>query len=261
MDTASPQPPSKASCTALDVGILLRSRCVTSHTPLGQVHGSNALRHPGSLSLRYRDQACAPHPWPRSDLLQAAPQFVPAARLQSEHTEKGMDGAYDRLYDSCMTSQTDFRTLAFFAADHAETVNGKVYVNGGFWSILRFPAYPAVVPSMALVAVLEVPFRAYHQDHLFEIGMEDSDGNKLPFNVSGEFRVGAGPEMRYGDPTSMPLSVPITGLQIKSPGDYVFSLHIDGTEIERFSIRSIQVAVPMKLELSTPEIPPEDDAP
>lgn len=155
---------------------------------------------------------------------------------------------------------TDFRAIAFFAADHADTVNGKVYVNGGFWNVLRFPTYPAIVPSMALVAVLEVPFRAYQQDHRFEIGMRDSDGNELPLSVSGEFRVGASPEMRYGDPTLMPLSVSINGLQIDSPGDYVFSLSIDGSEIEKFSIRSVQVAIPMKLDVAAPDLPTEDDA-
>ena len=142
----------------------------------------------------------------------------------------------------------------------AETVNGKVYVNGGFWSVLRFPTYPAVVPSIALVAVLKVPFRAYHQDHRFEIGMEDSDGRKLPLSVSGDFRVGASPEMRYGDPTLMPLSVSINGLKIEAPGDYIFSLSIDGAEIERFSIRSVHVAVPMRLDVAEPDAPSADDA-
>ena len=33
---------------------------------------------------------------------------------------------------------------AFFVADHADVVGGKVYVNGGFWSRLQFPSYPAV---------------------------------------------------------------------------------------------------------------------
>lgn len=159
-----------------------------------------------------------------------------------------------------MTSTSSFRAVAFFAADHAETVNAKVYVNGGFWDVLRFATYPAVVPSMALVAVIEVPFSAYHQDHRFEISMEDSDGKALSFAVTGEFRIGAAPEMRYGDPTLMPLSVPINGLQIDSPGDYVFSLSIDGTEIEKFSIRSVQVAVPMRLDVAPPDAPTDNDA-
>ena len=38
-----------------------------------------------------------------------------------------------------------------------DVVGGKVYVNGGFWSRLQFPSYPAVVPHIAIVAALHVP--------------------------------------------------------------------------------------------------------
>lgn len=157
-----------------------------------------------------------------------------------------------------MTSDSDFRAVAFFAADHADTANGKVYVNGGFWSVLRFPTYPAVVPTIALVAVLEVPFRAYLQDHHFDIGLRNSDGEILPLAVSGEFRVGTNPEMRHGDPTLMPLSVMVNGLKLDSPGDYAFTLGVDGTEIETFPIRAIQVSAPMRLDVTDLEAPPDD---
>ena len=154
---------------------------------------------------------------------------------------------------------TDFRVLAFFAADHAQAESGKVYVNGGFWNRLRFPTYPAIVPSLALVAVVEVPYRAYHQDHAFRLGMEDADGNILPLEATGSFRVGAEPDLRVGDPTLMPIAIPITGLKIDKPGDYAFTLSIDGAELERYGIRAIQVAVPMKLELTPPDAPGDED--
>jgi len=50
---------------------------------------------------------------------------------------------------------------AFFTADHAEALNGKVYLNGGFWNRLNYPQHPAVIPTMALVAVVSVqlPFQ------------------------------------------------------------------------------------------------------
>lgn len=159
---------------------------------------------------------------------------------------------YDTWYDSRMTV-TDFRVVAFFAADHAQAEGGKVYVNGGFWNRLRFPTYPAVVPSLALVAVVEVPYRAYHQDHRFRIGLEDADSNVMPLEVTGEFRIGAEPDLRVGDPTLLPIAVPITGVKIDRPGDYSFTFGIDGTELERYTVRAVQVAVPMKLALSEPE--------
>jgi hypothetical protein len=155
---------------------------------------------------------------------------------------------------------TDFRVLAFFAADHAQAVGGKVYVNGGFWNRLRFPTYPAIVPSLSLVAVLEVPYRAYHQDHSFRLGMEDTDRNVLPLEATGSFRVGAEPGLRVGDPTLMPIAIPITGLRIDKPGDYAFTLSIDGAELERYRVRAVHTAVPMKLEFADPDAPSDEEA-
>jgi hypothetical protein len=155
---------------------------------------------------------------------------------------------------------TDFRVVGFFAADHARAESGKVYVNGGFWNRLRFPTYPSVVPSLAVVAVVEVPYRAYHQDHTFRIGLEDADGNALPVEVTGEFRIGAEPDLRVGDPTLLPIAVPITGLKIDKPGDYSFTFGIDGTELGRYTVRAVQVAVPMKLELKEPDASGDEEA-
>lgn len=138
----------------------------------------------------------------------------------------------------------DIEAAAFFAADHAVVENGKVYVNGGFWSMLRFPSYPAVQPTLSIVAVIHVPWRAYQQDHRFSIGLQDSDGKDLPLNIAGEFRVGAGVDMRVGDPTLMPLAVSINNFTIETAGDYAFTLSVDGTEISRYQVRAIQVAVP-----------------
>jgi hypothetical protein len=156
-------------------------------------------------------------------------------------------------------TMTDFRVLAFFAADHAQAVAGKVYVNGGYWNRLRFPTYPAIVPSLSLVAVLEVPYRAYHQDHNFRLGMEDADGNVLPLEATGSFRIGAEPDLRVGDPTLMPIAIPITGLKIDKPGDYAFTLSIDGAELERYQVRAVQTAVPMKLEFADPDAPSDEE--
>lgn len=152
---------------------------------------------------------------------------------------------------ACMTSQLrpSFDAVAFFAADHADAVNGKVYVNGGFWNKLSYPQYPAVVATMSLVAVIRIPFREYQEDHRFLLGMVDADGNALPLKVEGQFRVGASPDLRRGDPTLMPLAIPVSGLRIEAPGDYSFTLSVDGTELARYQVRAIQIATPLRFEI------------
>jgi threonine dehydrogenase-like Zn-dependent dehydrogenase len=62
-----------------------------------------------------------------------------------------------------------FTALGFFPADHAAAESGKVYASGAYWGTLHFPTFPAVLPSMALVAVVQQPFSAAHADHEFAI--------------------------------------------------------------------------------------------
>lgn len=138
---------------------------------------------------------------------------------------------------------TDITALAFFPSDHGAVEGGKVYANGAFWDRLRFPTYPQVLP-ISLVAVLRIPYRAYLQDHTFEMSMVDSDETELPLRVDGDFRVGASPDMRTGDPTTMPVAVRVNNVTIPQAGDYSFVLKVDGAEIARYAFRAVQIATP-----------------
>jgi hypothetical protein len=140
-------------------------------------------------------------------------------------------------------SGTDFEVMGFFPADHAVTVEGKIYANGGFWDTLRFPSFPQII-SFSLVAVVRVPYRAYHQDHNFELTMEDNDGGAMPLQIGGVFRVGSEPHMRVGDPTTMPLTVTVSQFTFEQPGDFAFVLKIDGSPVARYPVRVVQFAVP-----------------
>lgn len=151
---------------------------------------------------------------------------------------------------------TDFRVLGFFPADHAAALEGKVYVNGGFWNLLRFPSFPAVMPSFSLVAVLEVPYRAYHQDHTFVLALEDADANPMNFRAEGTFRVGTEPHMRVGDPTVLPFTVNVNNLTFERPADLSFKLELDGTELHRYGFRVVQVIGSL-----TPATPPPAGGP
>lgn len=135
-----------------------------------------------------------------------------------------------------------FTSLGFFAADHAAAENGKIYVSGGYWSVLRFPAFPATLPSMALVAVLQQPFHLAHSDHAFTMTLRDSDNNSLPMNIDGQFRAAPGIDSRYGDAGVIPVVVPLYGLTFQRPGEYSFVLCVDGEELDTYAFRVIQVA-------------------
>lgn len=139
-------------------------------------------------------------------------------------------------------ADTDIHSVAFFTADHAAVESGKLYINGGCWDRLTLGSFPAAV-SLAVVAVLHVPWHAYHRRHSFAVTVEDADGKNLPVEFKGDFQVGAAPEMKIGQPTIMPIAAVANGMPVDRPGDISFVLSVDGGEIDRWTIHINQVAV------------------
>ena len=141
-------------------------------------------------------------------------------------------------------SLSPFKVLAFFTADHAVVENGKVYVNGGFFDRILQPAYPAQI-SIAMVAMLEVSPEAFLQDHKFAIEMRDGVGNALPapVRIEGGLRVAPTPDLGRGEPTKVPLAVPLDGLTVERAGDYLFVLTISGNEVAHYKVRAVQMGM------------------
>ncbi len=130
---------------------------------------------------------------------------------------------------------------AFFTADHADAVGGKLYVNGGFFNMLRFPSYPAIVPTLAIGASLKVPWHAYQQDHHFVVTLRDEDHRELPLRIEGNFRVGADILLRHGDPSVINIAGTVTNVVFERPGHYHLLLHVDDEELARWDLQVVQV--------------------
>lgn len=140
-----------------------------------------------------------------------------------------------------MSAPGQLEALAFFAADHAEVVGGKVYANGAFWTLLRYPAYPQIIPTVSLVAVLLVPPYAFGVDHAIRVGMMDADGGELPLNAEGQFRVDGGSDLRPGESAVVPIALTVNFLRLNEPGEFAFRFFIDDEEHERYRFRAIEV--------------------
>jgi hypothetical protein len=136
------------------------------------------------------------------------------------------------------TTPLDFGLQAFLTADHAAVVDGKLYVNGGCWNGLSFPEFPHALPPGTIVVVIEVPYGKYQLDHTFELTLGDPDGGLLATKVEGTFRVAPAPGMSDGDPTLLPMAIPLPNLVLPRPGDYSFVFTINGEELGRFRIRA-----------------------
>lgn len=145
---------------------------------------------------------------------------------------------------------TDLFARAFFVADHAAVENGKVYASGAFWNRLRFPSFPAVL-TFSVVIILEIPWRAHHEEHMLSVSFEDADAKPLQPGFEGGFVVGSPPEAKRGDPTIMPIAATVGNLTIPGAGDYAAVLKVAGAELDRWPFRASQVLTP-----DTPTSPP-----
>jgi hypothetical protein len=131
--------------------------------------------------------------------------------------------------------------LAFFAADHIVVSENKMYVNGGFFNLLRFPVFPATLPTLGIGVVLEIPFQDTMQNHALRIGLLGPDHQELPVRVDGRFRTTPSAESEFGEPTIAPFGMTIPNVQIPAPGAYSLVLWLDNKQVATYRMRAFQV--------------------
>lgn len=140
-------------------------------------------------------------------------------------------------------SGTKIESLAFFAADHVtkDEATGKLNVLGGFFHLLRFQVYPAVLPTLGIGASLYVPWHAYQQDHHFAITMVDEDHQPLPLRIEGGFRLGADLHLGHGDPSVVNIGGTIPNLVFQRPGRYRLWLRVDEQPLDSWRLQLLQL--------------------
>jgi hypothetical protein len=132
------------------------------------------------------------------------------------------------------------QVLGFFVADHVAHENGKLYVNGGCFSTIFAASFPTNHPSIGIAAILHIPWREYQRDHTFRITLTSPENQELDFKVEGQFRVGASPDMRLGDPTIMPIAVNANAVRLETPGHYKFVFAVDDKPLAFWRLRALQ---------------------
>lgn len=120
--------------------------------------------------------------------------------------------------------------------DHAVVAEGKLYINGGGWSITG----PAPAPS-ALAIKVEVPWdrtntpipiviRLIGEDG--EPVLQDVDGSPVPVEVQAKFEVGRPPGLQPGSSIDLPIAINIPPLQLEPGRRFSWELSIDDEKRE-----------------------------
>ncbi len=139
-------------------------------------------------------------------------------------------------------SLSGFEVLAFFTADHAVVENGKVYVNGGFFDTVYNSVFPTPL-SIAVVCWIQVLPEQFQRDHRFTVQMNEAGYTQPILKIEGGLRVAPSPDAEPGEPTRVPLAVPLTGFSLPRAGDYWFTLSINDHRVARSRVRARQVGM------------------
>jgi hypothetical protein len=145
--------------------------------------------------------------------------------------------------------------------DSATTAEGKLYVQGGGWSMLGTTLFPFQQPRISLGIVVAVPYTATNQNHTLRIYLVGEDGQRISFggasteqpdgevpgSIEARFNLGRPPTIQPGDAQTIPMAVNLDQLRFDAPGAYSFVIEIDGTEVERLIFR---VTLPVGLALA-----------
>ena len=127
-------------------------------------------------------------------------------------------------------------------ADSAQAVDGKLYILGGAWNMLRFPQFPAQL-IVGIAVAIDVDWNETNRRHHLDIHFEDADGNEMEPRIGADFEAGrppgaiAGADLRIVLAVNGPLSVP-------AAGTYAAVASVGGQELARSRFQALQVTGP-----------------
>src|SRR5690349_23957463 len=78
-------------------------------------------------------------------------------------------------------------------ADHSEAVNGKLYMVGGGWNVLRLPKLPHEW-GFHIALGLDVAWSETNQPHNLQVDIHDPDGVELGEGLQADFETGRSEE-------------------------------------------------------------------
>jgi hypothetical protein len=125
------------------------------------------------------------------------------------------------------------RIDAFFAADRAESLNGKLYVMGGGFDWLAVPEFPAANVVFWFAAILRVPWGDTNRRLAISGRAYTEDREDLNWRLDGQIEAGR-PAGRRGGDMILPVSGPV-GVSLREAGRVIVTLSFAGDE-KSFSI-------------------------
>jgi hypothetical protein len=142
-------------------------------------------------------------------------------------------------------------------ADSVDAVGGKVYMQGGAWSILHTPALPTRHPRIGIAVILRFPYQlADNMPHSFSLVIVDEDNRLVALGdappaplpnmmiengklvgMRGSFTVGRPQGLQPGDEQQIPLAANLDGVVFERAGKYVVRVKVDDNVVKELPFR------------------------
>jgi Family of unknown function (DUF6941) len=116
-------------------------------------------------------------------------------------------------------------------ADHSEAVNGKLYMTGGGWNVLRLPELPHEW-GFHIALGIDVAWDETNRRHDLHLNLHDPDGVELGEGFSAEFETGRPPGMPAGQEQRLVMSIGTTAT-FSGAGPHAAVVLVDDEEIGR----------------------------
>ena len=141
----------------------------------------------------------------------------------------GLFGTYRKNETIDLQFQRGGRTELL--SDHSEAVNGKLYMTGGGWNVLRLPELPHEW-GFHIALGLDVGWDETNAHHDLLVSVHDPDGAELGEGLSAEFEAGRPPGRPAGQEQRLVMSIG-TAATFTTAGPHAAVVQANGEEIGR----------------------------
>ena len=133
--------------------------------------------------------------------------------------------------------------------DHAEALEGKLFINGAAINLLFVGPQPPHVVAFSVAAVVQVPYNATNEPHTIVVRVLDEDGRPVlpwvpdgapppsPVEMQTTFTVGRPPILPPGEAQTVPVAFNLQSLPLGHVGAYAVAIEVDGEPVRQLPFR------------------------
>jgi hypothetical protein len=117
-------------------------------------------------------------------------------------------------------------------ANHAESVNGLLYISGGGWTNhnrMVTPGKPPPVSHLGLAIIIAIPWNETNHMHSITVELRDEDANTVIASINAQINVGRPPNLRPGSIQYPTIGLPID-IVFPHSGGYEIIARVNGTD-------------------------------